>query len=257
LHFVLWAHGKQLVLDPGNFSYDHSRWRRYVLSTAGHNTVMVDGENQHRAGKKETLAWPRPWETPTPPTSDTRWISQREYDLAVGRYDDGYGAKNQIAVTHERQVLCVKRENLFVVADTLTPRDDAEHRYESLLHLDAAEATVDDAAKSVRTAGLLVVAAPSDGLALQIVKGKDDEPVQGWASNPWRAIPTAIYSKSVKGVARLLMVLEPLAPGKQPTVRSVKQPVGSLVEIAFHDGRTLRIRAQERPDGLAIERGVQ
>ncbi|MBM3890305.1 MAG: hypothetical protein FJ388_14415, partial [Verrucomicrobia bacterium] len=34
LHFVLWAHGRQLVLDPGNFSYDRSRWRRYVLSTA-------------------------------------------------------------------------------------------------------------------------------------------------------------------------------------------------------------------------------
>ncbi|MBI5394011.1 MAG: alginate lyase family protein, partial [Verrucomicrobia bacterium] len=63
LHFVLWAHGRQLVLDPGNFSYDRSRWRRYVLSTAAHNTVMVDGENQHRSGKKDTYFWPRPWTT--------------------------------------------------------------------------------------------------------------------------------------------------------------------------------------------------
>jgi len=42
LGFVLWSHGRQLILDPGNFSNDRSRWHWYVLSSAGHNTILVD-----------------------------------------------------------------------------------------------------------------------------------------------------------------------------------------------------------------------
>ena len=40
LHFVLHAYGKQLVLDPGNFSYDASRWRQ----------VELPGEQDHDYG---------------------------------------------------------------------------------------------------------------------------------------------------------------------------------------------------------------
>jgi len=39
LHLIVYAFGRQLLLDAGNYMYDNSRWRRYVLSTRGHNTV--------------------------------------------------------------------------------------------------------------------------------------------------------------------------------------------------------------------------
>ncbi|MCX7825137.1 MAG: heparinase II/III family protein [Verrucomicrobiae bacterium] len=256
LHFVLWAHGRQLVLDPGNFSYDRSRWRRYVLSTAAHNTVMVDGQGQHRHGKKETHFWPRPWTTPAPPANDTRWTTTPEYDLAIGFYTDGYGPKNEIAVTHERRILYVKRENIFVVADTLTPRDDAEHRYEALFHLDAADATVDEPTKAVRTDGVAIVPQAGGDFAVEIVKGKEDEPVQGWASGPWRAIPTAIYRKSGKGVSQFLFVLEPFAKGTQPVVRRAEGSGTNVLaaRIVFADGRVLEVASAVQADAVVLKR---
>ena len=263
LHFVLWSHGRQLVLDPGNFAYDRSRWRRYVLSTAGHNTVMVDGENQHRLGKKETYFWPRPWttagntgENPGPPTNDARWFSTPETDYAVGSYADGYGPKNAIAVTHQRRIVFVKSDRIFVVMDTLTPRDDREHRYEALFHLDAANAAVDESTRTVRTdntdANVAIVPLAGDGLAVRIVKGKEDEPVQGWSGGPWRAIPTAIYEKSGKGVVRFFFVLAPAAKGAPPSVRCVEKIAGSdaglAARIAFADGRSLEVS----PSGAGV-----
>ncbi len=257
LHFVLWSHGRQLVLDPGNFAYDNSRWRRYVLSTAGHNTVIVDGQNQHRLGRKATYFWPRPWTAPAPPSNDTRWFSTPEIDCAVGTYADGYGPGKAIAVAHQRRIVFVKPEKIFVVMDTLTPRDNREHRYEVLFHLDAAEATADAATKTVRTDGLAILPPADDGLAVTIVKGKEDAPVQGWASQPWRAIPTAIYVKSGKGVATFLFVLAPSTKGVPPPVRSVERAAAdtatTAARIVFTDGHSIVV-APSDTTGALIQR---
>ncbi len=249
LHFVLWSHGRQLVLDPGNFSYDKSRWRRYVLSTDSHNTIMVDGEGQQRRGRRETYFWPRPWTLPAPPTDDTRWFSTPEADCAVGTYANGYETANSSAVTHQRRIVFVKRERIFLVMDTLTPRDKREHRYEALFHLDAANATIDEKTKTVRTenadANLAIVPLADNGLSVQVVKGKEDEPVQGWANHPWRAIPTAIYTKFSKGVVTFFFVLAPSAKGAQPPIRSVEraaaESAAAAARIVFADGGSLEV----------------
>lgn len=253
LHFVLWAHGRQLVLDPGNFSYDRSRWRRYVLSTAGHNTVMVDGQNQHRSGKRETYFWPRPWTAPAPAT-DATWNSSPDYDFASGCYTDGYGPENAVQVKHERQVVFLKKENLFVIADTLTPADGAPHTYEALFHLDAETAQADSATQAVRTAGLNLVPAVSEGLSVEIVKGKEEEPVQGWAGSPWRAIPTAIYRKSGAGVARFLFVLEPLKADAAPAVKQLAPGASGVfsARIGFADGRWLEVAKTDRDGEVSL-----
>ncbi len=257
LHFVLWSQGRQLVLDPGNFSYDRSRWRRYVLSTAGHNTVLVDGQGQHRAGKKETHVWPRPWNAPTPPANDTRWLSTREYDLAIGNYADGYGPKNEIEVLHRRRVLFVKAANVILISDTLTPRDNAAHQYDALFHLDTAKAVVDETTRSVRTdnagqANLALVALPGDDLSLTIVQGKEDEPVQGWAAGPWRPIPTAIYHKAGVGSVEFHFALEPLRKNASPTMRRLEKTESGL-QILFVDGHTLDVLPSRKGDGVTLK----
>jgi hypothetical protein len=261
LHFVLWSHGRQLLLDPGNFSYDHSRWRRYVLSTAGHNTVLVDGQDQHRAGKKETWFWPRPWNAPLPPNQDVRWVTTPEYDLARGEYAEGYGPKNDIAVTHQRRIVFVKRENVFLISDTLTPRDRAPHRYDALFHLDTTEALVDPATKAVRSvnsgqANLVIMPCSDDGLSVEIVKGRQDEPVQGWASGPWRAIPVAIYHRSGVGTVRFDFVLTPLDK-RQRVVGPGVSKTESGVRIAFAQGRSLEVLSSADADAIILKRSGQ
>lgn len=233
LHFVLWSNGHELVLDPGNFSYDQSRWRKYVISSAGHNTVLVDGQGQHRRGKPETFFWPRPWITPAPPQNDALWKSTPEYDYASGLYTNGYGAHNEINVIHRRQIVFLKPERLFAIYDTLTPQDEREHNYEALFHLDATNAVMDQSTKIIRsanndTANVSIVPATDGALDTSIVKGKTDEPVQGWSSGPWRAIPTAIFHKTATGVAHFCFVLEPLATGTIARVASVDQIQGGM-----------------------------
>ena len=239
LHFVLWSNGRQLVLDPGSFSYDHSRWRKYVLTSPGHNTVLVDGQGQHRSGKKETYFWPRPWNTPAPPQNDALWKSAKDFDYASGLYTNGYGNENEIAVVHRRQILFLKAEKLFVIYDTLTPHDQREHSYEALFHLDATNAVVDPATKSIRSdnpgaANIAIIPATGGGLDASIVKGKTDEPVQGWANHPWRAIPTAIFRKTGTGAVNLSFALEPLATNATARVASIEQ-IESGVRLKFAD----------------------
>lgn len=240
LHFVLYGYGRQLILDPGNFSYDASRWRQYVLTTPGHNTVMVDGRGQRRRGQRDTYFWPRPWEGDAPVENDTLWITEPSFDFVRGIYRDGYGgaqdpnemrrnrpeaAAGEVdrTVTHTRRVLFLKPD-YWLIADTLVAEDDAEHRFDSLFHFDAEEATADSATKSVVTqnedANVAIHPMQSDALDLSIVKGEDD-PVQGWANDPWRPVPTAVYSFSGKGTTWMCYAVVPLKPGAQSEIESV------------------------------------
>ena len=49
LNIIVHAGGRAVLTEGGYYSYDRSDWRRYVLSTRAHNTVMVDGLEQNRA----------------------------------------------------------------------------------------------------------------------------------------------------------------------------------------------------------------
>ena len=48
LSLLFYANGKLLLTEGGNYAYDTSEMRRYVLSTRAHNTVRVDAKDQNR-----------------------------------------------------------------------------------------------------------------------------------------------------------------------------------------------------------------
>jgi hypothetical protein len=48
LNLLVAAYGRLLITEAGNYAYDTSEMRRYVLSTRGHNTIRVDGQDQNR-----------------------------------------------------------------------------------------------------------------------------------------------------------------------------------------------------------------
>lgn len=264
LHFVLWAYGRQLVLDPGNYSYDRSKWRRYITSSFAHNTVVVDGEGQSRRGKRETYVWPKPWDRPVPPGNYTVWISREGFDFVRGSYRDGYGPRGKIAVTHIRRILFLKPE-YFIVQDTLIPGDEREHLYESLFHLDADEAAVDGdslAVRTVREDANLIIVPLKDGLEVRVIKGQE-EPVQGWAANPWRPIPTAIFSKRGRGAVRFAYVLYPFRGEEAPELRVEPlrlDPSGSpAIAVAVHlpGGRVDRILFNDSPGEEVVFEGMR
>lgn len=262
LHFVLWAYGGQLVLDPGNYSYDRSRWRRYIITTPAHNTIMLDGKGQNRRRRRETWVRPKPWDKPKPQGDNALWVSEPSFDFARGRYESGYGDRNEIDVSHTRRILFVKPD-YFIIQDTLTPADNAEHTYDSLFHLDTEEAILDERRLKVETkkdkgSNLAIIPLLDGDLKARIVKGERD-PVQGWANHPWRPIPTAIYTKRGDGVIRFLYLLYPLREGERDPVLSLEplplrpSDASALAAvIRFSDGRVDYVLFNDSP-GREVE----
>jgi uncharacterized heparinase superfamily protein len=253
LHFVLAAHGRQHILDAGHYSYDQSRWRRYMTGSAAHNTILVDGEGQNRASQPATHGRPKPWDKPAPIDNDSVWISRDEYDFARGVYRDGYGP-DLIGVIHTRRILFVKPE-YFVIQDTLTPPDNEEYFYESLFHFDAETAIIDDSTLAVTTCNegestLIVWPLASEGLSLRLAQGEKN-PVQGWANEPvWRSVPTAIYSRRARGVTRFLQVLFPKRRNQRDPVIAVEDqslPGMPALAVRFANGGSDLIAFNEAP----------
>ena len=128
LHFDLFAYGKRLLSDAGQYEYDGSAIRHYILSTKAHNTALVDGLDQNRRGRYH-------WETDNiHKLSDLCWNFGDETEVAEGSYTEGYG-ENFVDVTHHRKVIFFKKgvagsRPFFVLIDTFTPQDGGEHLYE-------------------------------------------------------------------------------------------------------------------------------
>ena len=80
LSFELWANGQQLIVDPGVYLpwQDRRGWTRYFRSTAAHNTVEIDEQEQSRLSESLDMRH----------TAHTRLLSQRR-------------SKDQVAVTAE------------------------------------------------------------------------------------------------------------------------------------------------------------
>lgn len=240
LHIIVWANGKYRLVDAGSYMYDNSRWRRYVLSTRGHNTVRVDGQDQARRGQPETYILKPPFQ-PLPNT----WMTAPDFDYAQGKYDDGYGPNHALNVRHTRTILFVK-PGYWVVHDTMVPADEVEHEYESLFHVADPEAIADTERLAVTSmdkdgAHFTIAAVGRDGMTVQVVKGIEEEPVQGWAQ-PWRPVPTALFRMRGKGTQRMTYVLVPsVGKGETPLVRVEPLPgpeeLGAVAgKITFTNG---------------------
>ncbi len=271
LGLICYAAGHRLLTEAGTYSYDASEWRRYVLSTRAHNTVMVDGMEQNRRALPET----RVSDAPAP----GRWHSDAEFDFAEGFYDSGYGEDNATRVRHTRRVLFVKpgtrRQGYWVIADLMVPEDGAEHTYEALFHLDA-QVAVDPVTRTVSAsfpggqANLL--SAGGREHEVEIVEGQTEPVVQGWLPtgrhNELRPVPTAVVRWQGAGPSAILHVISPAASGTKPEIVGIealrcgegtvavaltRSDGGTDVFATSHAGETIELRG-ERADGDVLLR---
>jgi hypothetical protein len=229
LNLVLYAGGRAQIIDTGNYNYDASIWRQHILSSAAHNTVLVDGAGQNRRADRSR------WDADEPVPHV--WRSKEAYDYAEGAYDDGYGELGRVAA-HTRRVLWVKPD-YWIVTDQLTPADAAPHRYEALFHLNAPAARVEGGAVRTENAGgaNLAIHFPADAPGEVRVVAGQEEPLRGWIQHitgpgqTVRPIPVADFQQEGAGTASWLYVLYPLAAGEESPIEAVR---GLAVET---DGR--------------------
>ena len=104
---TLWAHGKLLAADYGTCGYGSPALAWY-RSTAGHNTVVVDGRNQ-AATKERKL---------------TCFEGDAVFEVAEGETEEAYPG-----VLHRRTIIRV--DEYYVMLDHLS--NDSEHTYDWLL----------------------------------------------------------------------------------------------------------------------------
>lgn len=258
LSIVVYAHGAYHIVDPGNYAYDNSQWRKYVLSTRAHNTVMVDGLDQRRrrrSAEEYVVSRPLP----------NRWASCDAFDYAAASYSDGYGGDDPVDVTHTRVIFFVKPE-YWIIIDRLQPADDSPHTYDVLFHMDAAGARVDASTGSVHTTGggvpnISIIPAAEEPLRARIACGEQEPVVQGWMPErlndySCRPIPTAVFSIAKAGETRIASVLYPTRAGEQCPVTSVRL-LPSGVSVSFADGRADLLLQTSPSGGRAEHDGVE
>ncbi|WP_214630820.1 alginate lyase family protein [Paenibacillus agaridevorans] len=131
LSVIALAGGRELLVDSGIGLFEWNKERKYVISTRAHNTVVVDGGDQHVRSAH--------WNTPqTAPCRIWDFRSTERYDYwfashyGYTRYDD--------PVIHSRKVLFVKNR-YWLIVDLLEARE--LHTYEQYFHLPPGAATAD------------------------------------------------------------------------------------------------------------------
>jgi hypothetical protein len=239
LEIVVEAYGRRFLVDPGNYTYERSKWRSYFIDSPSHNVVLVDGQPQRRRGQRRESYVVK---EPLPHV----WVSKPEYDYAEAAYDKDFGGDVKRGVSQTRAVLFVKPD-FWVVLDTLTAKDGREHAYDALFHFDG-KVKADGLRLVTQNAGeanITVAARPDPGLSLKIVEGQED-PVQGWLPNGLsgvRPAPVGIFTTR-GGTTHLLYVLAPAPKGKPDPVRAVEPLINdpAAARIRFADGRICEVR---------------
>ena len=245
LNIILHAHGQTLIADPGNYQYDPSEWRQYMLSSWSHNTVVVDGQGQHQQGKprEEYIV-----DAPLPHT----WISEPGFDYVSAAYDEGYGPERDRTVTHRRSILYIKPD-LWIVTDILTPEDDSVHHYESAFILDTDGASADGLVAQTSNGGgpgCAIYGLGPEGTSLRIAQGEQDPHYRGWMPRDGdisccHPVPAAIYSFKGSGKIISSYIIVPMRDGNSNPVTSVSSAPTSPSAVCSIGGVIRRIDGRQ------------
>ncbi len=218
LNFMLYAYGVEMLPNEGNFHYDGSKMRQYVLSSRAHNTGLVDGLSQNRRKTHVRMTG-----ADAKKKSDLKARIGEDFEACEGIYNQGYGSE-LTDVTHVRKVIWFKKgcsgsKPFFVVIDKFSSNDENEHLFESSWQLTTAPISV----KSNK-----ISATYENGAVLNMISSScprifiaQDEPFMGWRPDgtPGAKVhfPAPLVSYAKKGIeAEFVTVLYPAPDGECP-----------------------------------------
>jgi hypothetical protein len=121
LSFTLTVRGVPIIIDPGTDERD-PEVRKYLRSTASHNTVLVDGEDQSIQAQRNEI-----W-SPAQATLHL-WATTPECDVMIGSHN-GY-KRLRSPVQHTRTIISM-RNNYWLIYDRL--EGDGSHKVEQRLN---------------------------------------------------------------------------------------------------------------------------
>jgi hypothetical protein len=171
LSFVLSVAGREILVDPGTYSYHTDPvWREYFRGTRAHNTVCVDGRDQSLQGGNFM------WVKHAHAKCTEFWFDENESKFS-GEHD-GYKRLTD-PVLHRRHIL--QRKNLIRVTDTLTCNN--YHRIERCWHFSEMCDVITDGTLVTAQNGPVTVTLRSMESSTEVIafRGSEDPPA-GWVS---------------------------------------------------------------------------
>jgi hypothetical protein len=211
LHLSVAAHGRDLLVDAGRYSYVPGRFRSYFVGSSAHNVILVDGHGQ-KGTRKEADA----------PMPGDSYAITNAYDYARGSFQAGFQDVTGEAV-HTRAVMFVRGRFWVVVdrIDTDRPRDiDALWHF----HPDCTVAVEQGTVASTDPGRGNLRITPVSGLPwrVNVARGMETPDVQGWYSpvyNKKEAAPVAVFSTRIERSQTFAWVLT-AASGAVPAVEA-------------------------------------
>ena len=248
LNFLLSAYGKQMITEGGNYQYDSSDCRKYVLSTRAHNTIRINGCDQNR---RPRYTWA---DEDIQKKADVTFTITPGHETAVSAYDEGYGPTFD-RTRHERTVQFIKDAKglapFFVITDRLTASDAKPRAWEAMWHLEESALQIGAASfTSDFGDGVGLSAVVSDPtVSITDMKGQHEPYFQGWmpiwkgGPHEHRPIPTPVVQGSFTGGKRIVTVLYPYKDGANPikSVKASSDVAATDVTLILSDGRELSL----------------
>ena len=260
LHLSVYANGRDLLVDPGRFTYAFSTPKgrfqsRYAGLSVAHNVILIDDRGQALG----------PGTVEVPVSGDDYLITP---DLTFARgtcdafFEEIYSGRLAGRAAHTRAVVCL-RDELIVVADRV--ETDRPRKLDALWHWHP-RCTLEIDGRTVRSVdpglGNLRIT-PVAGFDCTVTTVKGQEPagihgtMQGWYSHGhqnWEPSPTSVFTARIESTSSLGWLLVP-ARGDVPAVQ------GEIVEdsdeairirVRRREAEDLMVRIPWRGDKLAI-----
>lgn len=195
LHLSLSHSDRNFLVDTGRVYYKpDDPVRKHILSTAAHNTILIDGAGQG----------PQYLENKSPMQGVS--AIRPAYDFAVGNFDEGYEGIEGTA-EHTRALFYL-RGCCWLVVDRI--ETDRPRKIQALWHFhpDNKLATVGQSPmiRTLHDEGFNFELAPISNLdwEVEFVSGQMEPEVQGWYSPVYNTLlpaPTAIYTTQIEKTA--------------------------------------------------------
>jgi hypothetical protein len=253
LNILLSAYGKNLLLDSGNYAYDTSAMRSFVLDTRSHNCAMVDDRSQNRGGRYQRGS------ESLDQYAGMKWMFSPSVDSVEGVYDQGYGS-DYLDVIHMRKLILFKKglagsAPFALVIDRFVSGDGEAHTFQPSYQM-AFEPYTDDGERFTADFG--------DGVSFTILStephslviGQTHPLFMGWrklrdtveANLEYRPAPCVRFA--LRGQEyRLVTALCP-HKGEGKAVASVKasrELNDTRITVAFDDGVSVELNEADYP----------
>ncbi len=246
LHLTVHAQGRDLLIDPGRFTYafesEDGRFQgKYAGLSVAHNVILIDDRGQAMGPSGVDK-----------PVSEEDYLITPELTFARGAcdafFEEIYSGRLAGRAAHTRAVLCLP-DDLIVVADRI--ETDRPRKLDALWHWHP-RCTVEidgQTARSVDSGVGNLRIAPVAGFDWAVATVKGQEPagihgtMQGWYAhgyNNWEPSPASVYTARIEKTSSFAWLLLP-ARGDVPAIR------GEIVENT-DEAIAIRIYRPDAPE---------